>query len=88
VGQPQLVIANEANAWGTALWFWNTNPTTKGAPHDAIVGGNFGQTTNIINGGLECGASPTNTTGAAARAAIYQEFNFAIGSMPYTTTTC
>lgn len=59
-------------AFRTALWFWTTTQSPKPSASDVMSGRwqpsasdrsagrlpGFGQTTNIINGGIECG--PTN----------------------------
>lgn len=60
---------NSVIAFQTALWFWMTEQSPKPSCHDVMIGryrpteadlaanrtGGFGLTTNIINGGLECG---------------------------------
>ncbi len=47
---PDLVATDEQAAWATAFWYWKTNVAT-----DPLVkAGNFGASTNRINGGLEC----------------------------------
>ena len=48
LNNPGLVASDDATAWNTAFWFWRTNV------HSAALSGNFGATTNVINGGLEC----------------------------------
>lgn len=66
---PELVANNSIIAFKTALWFWMTEQKPKPSCHDVMVGlyvptvadkaanrtAGFGLTTNIINGGLECG---------------------------------
>ncbi|XP_010522858.1 PREDICTED: chitinase 10-like [Tarenaya hassleriana] len=66
---PEIVANNSVIAFKTALWFWMTEQRPKPSCHDVMVGryrptaadlaanrtGGFGLTTNIINGGLECG---------------------------------
>jgi predicted chitinase len=58
---PGLVSTDPLTNWQSALWFWmvNYNPGTAGVQncHQAILGGDFGQTTRIINGGIECPGS-------------------------------
>jgi len=60
-GNPGLVSTDPVTNWQSALWFWmvNYNPGTAGVQncHQAIMSGNFGQTTRIINGGIECPGS-------------------------------
>jgi hypothetical protein len=69
LGQPELVASDPELAFKTALWFWMTPQPPKPSCHDVMVGryqpseadavanrtAGFGLTTNIINGGLECG---------------------------------
>ncbi|KAL0712511.1 hypothetical protein Bca4012_019489 [Brassica carinata] len=66
---PESVANNSILAFKTALWFWMTEQTPKPSCHDVMVNryrptkadiaanrtSGFGLTTNIINGGLECG---------------------------------
>ena len=74
LGNPDLVATDSALATQTALWFWMTEQLPKPSAHDVMVGNwvptfndlalgrfpGFGMTTNIINGGLECGfATPS-----------------------------
>ncbi|CBI37052.3 unnamed protein product, partial [Vitis vinifera] len=66
---PEIVSNNSVTAFRTALWFWMTEQKPKPSCHNVMVGryvptaedvaanrtAGFGLTTNIINGGLECG---------------------------------
>jgi predicted chitinase len=79
---PDLVAQMTSIAYGTAVWFW----MTKGC-HGAIMGQNFGETTRIINGGLECGGGP-NKVGAAARANLYTTYAAALGINPRGQLVC
>ncbi len=56
VSNPGLVSSDGVVTWQTALWFWmRSDGAGKGTCHDAIqLARGFGQTINIINGGLEC----------------------------------
>ncbi len=60
-GNPGLVSTDALTNWQTALWYWmvNFNAGTSGIQncHQAILAGDFGQTTRIINGGIECPSS-------------------------------
>jgi hypothetical protein len=56
--------------------------------HGQIMAQNFGGTTNLINGGLECGGGPANPTGAADRAALYTQFCAALGINARGTLGC
>ena len=51
---PDLVVTDGVVAWKTALWFWMNSWKP---PHNVLYTGGFGQTTNVINGALECGKS-------------------------------
>ncbi|MCA9715175.1 MAG: hypothetical protein KC468_10885 [Myxococcales bacterium] len=69
LANPELVASDSALALQTALWFWMTEQLPKPSAHDVMVGNwtptpqdesmgrvpGFGMTTNIVNGGLECG---------------------------------
>jgi len=64
---PTTVATDESQAWGTAFWFWKANVH----PNSGVQAGQFGSATKIINGGLECGASRQNPTGAQTRFNYY-----------------
>ncbi len=68
VGNPGLVSTDPLTNWQTALWFWvvHNNPGAAGTKncHQAISSGDFGQTTRIINGGIECPGSQSAITRA------------------------
>lgn len=53
---PDRVARDSTVAWGTALWYWMTQPgESKQAAHAALrSGAGFGATTRAINGPLEC----------------------------------
>ncbi|CAM8955108.1 unnamed protein product [Rhodiola kirilowii] len=69
LANPEIVSNNSVIAFKTALWFWMTEQKPKPSCHDVMTGRyrltredraanrtlGFGLTTNIINGGLECG---------------------------------
>src|SRR5690606_21390971 len=69
LSNPDLVATDSELAIQTALWFWMTPQSPKPSAHDVMVGTwtpsslgeaagrvpGFGMTTNIINGGIECG---------------------------------
>lgn len=80
---PDLVATNSAFAFGTGFWFW----MSKGC-HGQIMGQSFGGTTQIINGGLECGGGPANPNGAAQRANLYIQMCAALGINARGTLGC
>ncbi|KAG9142843.1 hypothetical protein Leryth_005592 [Lithospermum erythrorhizon] len=70
LNNPEIVSNNSVIAFKTAIWFWMTKQKPKPSCHNVMVGryvpkkndlkvnnrtAGFGLTTNIINGGLECG---------------------------------
>ncbi|CAL9116653.1 unnamed protein product [Musa acuminata var. zebrina] len=69
LNNPDLVATDATISFKTALWFWMTPQSPKPSCHDVITGSwtpsnadraagrlpGYGVTTNIINGGLECG---------------------------------
>jgi len=71
VQNPDKVATDEDLAWGTAAWFW------KKKVHQQALSGNFGATTKVINGALEC--SGANTDKAKKRFEIYKKVCAAFG---------
>ncbi|MBK8264943.1 MAG: hypothetical protein IPK80_26845 [Nannocystis sp.] len=73
LSDPGLVASDSKLAIQTALWFWMTPQAPKPAAHDVMAGiwqpspadvaqgrlPGYGLTTNIINGGIECGKPTT-----------------------------
>ena len=69
LNNPDLVATDSIISFKTAIWFWMTPQSPKPSCHDVITGNwnpssadvaagrfpGYGTTTNIINGGLECG---------------------------------
>ncbi len=69
LAHPDLVATDGTVAFETALWFWMTAQAPKPSCHDAMTGHwtpdatdlaagrrpGFGETVDIINGGIECG---------------------------------
>jgi chitinase len=100
LGDPDLVTSDPVVAFRTALWFWMTPQSPKPSAHDVMTGGfapsdadlaagrlpGFGLTTNIINGGLECGR------GADARVAdrigFFERFTALLGTDVGTNLDC
>jgi hypothetical protein len=64
----------------------NNNPGTSGIQncHQAILGGDFAQTTRIINGGIECPGSQS----ATARAQYFKNNCTLINVAPGTKLVC
>lgn len=62
LANPSQVATDPVLAWETAIWFWMTPQSPKPSCHNVMVGNQsdfdgdpFGETVNIINGGIECG---------------------------------
>ncbi|XP_062216866.1 chitinase 11-like [Phragmites australis] len=77
VNNPDLVSSDPVVAFKTAIWFWMTPQSPKPSCHAVMTNGwtpsgddrsagrlpGYGMTTNIINGGEECGqGQPTDRT--------------------------
>ncbi len=77
---PELVASDPVVGWKTALWYWmvHSNPGagSPGVPHEAMNQNDFGQTTRIINGGIECGAVNDS---ACKRIELYTRFCVSMG---------
>ncbi len=87
-GNPGLVSTDPLTNWQTALWYWmvNFNAGTPGIQncHQAILTGDFGQTTRIINGGIECPGSQS----ARDRAQYYTNDCSKIAVSPGSSLVC
>ena len=90
--QPELVATTWLN-FASAIWFFVTPQPPKPSMLQVLDGSwrpnqqdrasgletGFGASTMVINGGLECGPSPSNPTGAANRAMYYKSFSCRLG---------
>jgi predicted chitinase len=89
IGNPGLVSTDPVVNWQTALWFWavHNNPGTGGIQncHDAIQGGDFAQTTRIINGGVECTGDRSSAT---TRAEYFKSNCMKLGVSPGSSLVC
>ena len=65
---PDLVATDEDLSWGVSFWFWRA----KVHPNAGVQSGQFGSSTMIINGGLECGAN-ASTSAAQKRFQFYSK---------------
>ncbi|KAF0715067.1 hypothetical protein As57867_003572, partial [Aphanomyces stellatus] len=88
VASPELIASNSDLVWLSALWYWNT-PKWNGNIHD-VVGqpGGFAKTTNIINGGMECGLNLPNRDSEKVRIASYTKFCQFLGVAPGDNLSC
>ena len=53
------VLESSKDAFKSALWFWTTAQAPKPSMHSVVMEDDFefGELTNIINGGIECGTN-------------------------------
>ena len=77
---PDRVLDDDATAFKSALWFWTTAQNGKPSMHSVATQDdfNFGELTNIINGGIECGPDG-NSTKAENREGFYQSLRTKFG---------
>lgn len=82
---PHLIAQDGSLAMSSGIWFYMTPQDPKPSMHDVMtgffvpndidiqknIGADFGTTTNIINGGLECGF---HSEKANSRATYYLEW--------------
>ncbi|XP_020093752.1 chitinase 11-like [Ananas comosus] len=87
VNNPNLIATDPVVSFKTAMWFWMTPQGQKPSCHDVITGRwkpsaadsaagrapGYGVTTNIINGGLECGKG-FSTNEEKDRVGFYQKY--------------
>lgn len=85
---PDLVHTDAFTVFASALWFYMTPQSPKPSIHDVATGymeptsadisvgiaGGFGTTTNIINGGYECGQGGSETAESENRIEYYLDF--------------
>ena len=64
------VASNDEIAWATAFWYWRTS-VIGGQYGQGVKNGQFGSSTNAINGALECRGS--NGDKARKRFEIYKK---------------
>lgn len=66
--RPDMVATKEEYAWGAGLFYWMENVKNDKTCHQAVLMHNeFGQTLDIINGGLECPADDHGWHGKAVQ---------------------
>jgi len=84
---PELVGTDGFLAMAAAIWFYMNPQDPKPSMHDVMTGffepnsaddnngitASFGTTTNVINGGIECGQNPENSK-SASRGEYYLEW--------------
>ena len=103
LNNPDQVHQDAFTVFTSALWFYMTPQSPKPSIHDVATGfmvptasdisagfgANFGVTTNIINGGQECGGGWENTK-SESRISYYTEFlnYFGLPAEARETMTC
>ncbi|CAK9208740.1 unnamed protein product [Sphagnum jensenii] len=100
LSNPNQVANDPTLAFKTALWFWTTAASaTEPSCHDVMVGNwtpsstdvadgrepGFGETINIINGGIECGQA---NTAASNRITYYENFCSQLNVSPGSNLDC
>jgi predicted chitinase len=85
--QPELVSADSAITFLTALWFWMTPQAPKTSCHEAVRVSGFGMTIDIINGGIECGKGAP-TPQALHRIELYQRYAATLQVTPGQNLYC
>ncbi|XP_077246143.1 endochitinase-like [Tasmannia lanceolata] len=100
LANPDLVSTDATVSFKTAIWYWMTSKSQKPSCHDAITGRwtpsnedktagrlpGFGVSTNIINGGLECGKG--NNVAVANRIGFYKRYCDILGVSYGTNLDC
>ncbi|CEG49911.1 acidic partial [Plasmopara halstedii] len=82
LNHPELVSTDSIVAWMTALWFWMT-PQNGQPIHDVVTCVNgFAKSTQVINGGLECGPNAINRESVLQRSKYYLRMCDALGVDP------
>jgi Chitinase class I len=88
VQNPSLLHTDGVMTWKASLWFWmHSDGAAKGTCHGAIAQGRgFGQTINVINGGLECPSS--GNAAALQRVAYFENYCGKLGVSPGSGLHC
>ncbi|KAH7479924.1 Endochitinase [Phytophthora ramorum] len=88
LNNPDIVASDTEVTWMTALWYWMT-PHDSRVIHDVVTGVNgFAESTDIINGGLECGADAPNKANEQQRITYFTQMCEALGVQPLGDTSC
>ncbi|GLD98124.1 hypothetical protein PINS_up006821 [Pythium insidiosum] len=97
VNHPNWVATDATIAWGSALWYWMTPfAPFGGSIHDVFASASkdgdrdfdFARTTLLLNGRLECGATPTSPEPEAQRIAFLKRFAGVFGVAPGRKLSC
>ncbi|KAG3020821.1 hypothetical protein PC121_g10434 [Phytophthora cactorum] len=88
LNNPDIVASDTTVTWMTALWYWMT-PHGGRVIHDVVTGENgFAESTDIINGGLECGPDAPNKANEQQRITYFTKMCKALDVEPLGNTSC
>ncbi|GLE00612.1 hypothetical protein PINS_up009369 [Pythium insidiosum] len=89
LNQPELVSTDKSVTWQTALWYWMTPQRGGRVIHDVVAKDDgFAQSTDIINGALECGAAATAKNNEKQRIEYYKSMCAKLGVEPVKKMSC
>ncbi|TMW57805.1 hypothetical protein Poli38472_014408 [Pythium oligandrum] len=86
LNNPELVGTDKSITWQTALWYWMT-PQAGKIIHD-VVAEDFGESTKIINGQLECGPDAVAKKNEEQRIEYYKKVCATLGIEPVEKMSC
>ncbi|TMW57798.1 hypothetical protein Poli38472_014401 [Pythium oligandrum] len=87
--KPELVAKDKTITWQTALWYWMTPQKAGRIIHNVVTKDDgFAQSTDIINGGLECGPSAPNKGNEQQRIKYYKALCSKLGVTPVKKVSC
>ncbi|CAH0473108.1 unnamed protein product [Peronospora belbahrii] len=89
VNNPDIVAQDTVVTWMTALWFWMTPQKDGLIIHDVVTRDDgFAKSTDIINGGLECGPDAPNKKSEEQRIMNYIQMCEALNVQPLGKVSC
>ncbi|KAJ0400352.1 hypothetical protein P43SY_000292 [Pythium insidiosum] len=89
LNQPELVAIDKSVTWQTALWYWMMPQRGGRVIHDVVAKDDgFAQSTDIINGALECGAAATAKNNEKQRIEYYKSMCAKLGVAPVKKMSC
>ncbi|TMW56126.1 hypothetical protein Poli38472_008774 [Pythium oligandrum] len=86
INNPELVSTDKAITWQAALWYWMSDQGA-GAIHDTVAK-DFSVSTQIMNGGQECGPDAPAKETEIKRIANYKAMCEKMGIEPVTKLSC
>ncbi|CAH0485927.1 unnamed protein product [Peronospora farinosa] len=89
LNNPDIVAKDTAVTWMTALWYWMTPQKNGRIIHNVVtIEGGFAQSTDIINGGLECGPDAPNKKNEEQRIKYYAKMCEVLNVQPLGISSC